>query len=208
MTQTIRTSGKKFENLQKKLKARNAAFRKLPRAMQRVAIAEDVIAQLRAKKFVAYSTYFGWGNIARNGHDGDDNISGIADANEAGVDLSACISQVTCSVCGIGSLFASAVLNANKLKLNLNTLGERAAEVEYLKRWFSEKQLDLVEAFFERWDEYDRVYKGIHIGSYVIRNSPIYREQDDTKRLKKIMENIISNNGKFDPFKGDHRIPS
>lgn len=201
MNQTILTSGKKFETLQKKLKARNAAFRKLPRALQRVAIAEDVIAQLRLKKFVAYSSYFSWGDRVKD----ESYVSGVRQAEEADLDLSACISQVQCSVCGIGSLFAGAVLNADKLKFN-DFFHGRGEEVKYLNHWFSTNQLDLVECFYERWDEYDRSYHNIKIEDSVIEGSQIFSEGNNTKRLKMIMQNIVSNGGKFDPFKGKHRI--
>ncbi len=206
MNQTILTSGKKFETLQKKLKARNAAFRKLPKAQQRVAIAEDVIAQLRLKKFVADSTYFSWGDRIEG-----TNVQGTWSAKEADLDLSVCISQVQCSVCGIGSLFAGAVLNADKLKLNDFT-GDRREEVEYLQRWFTKKQLDLVECFYERWDystRYDfNILQFDGEREIYLPHTPIFGTSDPTKRLKKIMENIVSNGGKFDPFKGKHGIKS
>ncbi len=194
--QKIKTQGKAFEALQKTLKKENAKFKKLTRAQQRVAIAEDVIAQVKAKKFIANSTYFDWAESV----DSDT----VENAKEAGLDLSECVSQVKCEVCGIGSLFMSGVRKADNLKINqFNTWDARSEAVEYLEKWFDSDQLDLVEDYYERNGGLvpDEWYV-----DYDDSCSPIYRQDDDDKRLMMIMANIASNNGKFDPKKGKYKI--
>jgi hypothetical protein len=198
--QKIKTSGKVFEALQKTLKKDNAKFKKLTRAKQRVAIAQDVIAQVRAKKFVADSTYFDWGAQGT-----EVLCNTLEEAEEAELDASECISQVKCSVCGIGSLFLSGIRKNDKLSINkfLNHDWEmRDMAVEYLGKWFDSNQLDLVEDFYERNGDQCDTDGWTHEES----SSPIYREDNNNKRLVMIMENIISNSGRFNPKKGEHKI--
>lgn len=199
----IQIQGKKATAISKLLKAKNKRFAKLTRKEQRLAIAEDVIAQIRAKKFVAASTYF---QLGKSTHAFDvfrtPDYENVEDAAEAGKDLSECIAQTGCTVCGIGSLFASAVLNNDRLKMSkVVDPGdpdydaaayidiERDLEVSYLKKWFDADQLGLIEYYFE------------HHGSC---HGPISDEDNNTKRLVMIMQNIVSNGGIFDPTKGRH----
>lgn len=197
-TITIQTSGKKFEALQKKLKLDNAKFKKLNKTEQRIAIAKDVIAQLKAEKFLAKSTYFGWGKAY-------DSYCDTSDAEEANLDLSECVSQVQCSVCGIGSLFVSAARKADALPLKkfLPDAGDRRFESKYLDKWFDSAQLDLVEAYYEQDPRLNA--ENDPFSSFHYSRSPIYRESNSTKRLTMIMENIVSNNGKFQPARGKHK---
>lgn len=200
----INLKTKQAETVRKQLAQKNKAFAKLPRNEQRIAIAKDVIAQIRAKKFVAASTYFQLGRsdaacdpYSTPEYDLSDNVNS---------DLSECVAKEGCTVCGIGSLFASAVLNNDKLKVkkvsyldeftweddivSLNI--ERDDEVHYLRKWFDADQLDLIERYFER-----------NYRSWTI-SSPILDEDDASKRLIMIMKNIVAN-GKFDPTKGPHK---
>ncbi len=207
--QKIKTSGKKFQDTQKKLKKANAAFLKLTPDEQRVTIAKDVLAQLRTGKFKAGHTYFSFGAGVEDGHDEievDD--ESYEAAVKAKIDMSSCISQVSCTVCGIGSLFASGVLKADKLKVNtfMGASDDRAAQVKYLKQWFTLKQLDLVECFFEQWGYDNRTTHSINLPDDVLDLSPIFQEGDNTERLKMIMQNIVSNNGRFDPFNGKYAV--
>ncbi len=174
-------------NIKRVLRARNAAFKKLTRPEQRVQIAKDVLAALATRRFVATSTYFDLPNEVQE-------ICNSDDGQTAKLDVSEVTSQVKCDVCGIGSLFVAAVERADKLKIN-DFMNEdtRDAEVNYLKRWFSDEMLDKVEDYFE-------------VGNGNLSSaSPIQRQEKRSKRMKMIMENIISNNGKFDPEKGSHK---
>jgi len=200
MTRNIVTSGPRFEAIQTALKRRNAKFRKLTRAQQRIAIAKDVIAQVKVGRFVPTSTYFEFNRSVDNEY--DDSVQNL--------DMSNCIAQASCQVCGIGSLFAGAVINADKLKLkDFNFGAERDNQVAYLKRWFTSKQLDLIETVFERWYEDtqgEHHSQQVAMPDIVLKHSPIFRTSSKKKRLLMIMENIISNKGTFDLFKGRHKI--
>jgi len=206
MTQAIKTSGKKFQDLQKKLKKDNAAFARLSPEEQRVTIAKDVLAQLRRGKFRAGHTYFEFGD--QGGWNNSVDSDSVDAAGREGIDMSCAIGQVECTVCGIGSLFAASVLKADNLKLKtfLRTNNERNAEVRYLRQWFTKKQLDLVECFFERWSAGARGDYQINLSDETLEESPIFTEMDDTERLRMIMHNIISNSGRFDPFNGKHAV--
>lgn len=199
MTQEIITEGSKFKKIQEKLKLENAKFKKLSKPEQRIAIAKDVIAQIKAKKFVAGHTYF---QLGKN----ELNPPQTYEAVEKKLQLGECIAQVGCEVCGIGSLFASAVLKNDKLKFE-DFYDVREQEVEYLGKWFSKKQLDLVEVYFEQDLEagYGADYRDTHSWEdEIFPDHPIVSEPDDDRRLIMIMENIVSNDGKFDPRKGKH----
>jgi len=200
-TKTIQTEGALRSTIQRRLKAKNKRFKALTKPKQRIAIARDVIAQLKAGKFSATSIYFDFGGPSEY-------VLGTSAAVEANMDMSECIAQTSCQVCGIGGLFASAVLNADHLPVADffdRDMPLRQFEVNYLKKWFSVNQLNLVECFFEKWDEYKRHDYRITIEDHVINTSPIFTEGNQNDCLTMIMQNIISNGGKFDPAKGRHR---
>lgn len=190
MSQIV-TRGKKFEALQKRLKAANKRFAKLSKSEQRVRIAKDVIAQLKTKEIVPRSQYFGVSDYAA-----------YEEAKKADLDMSECVSQVSCQVCGIGSLFVAAVKRADDLKISDFLGDDRALEVEYLKDWFNEEQLHLVEEYYERHDHWSPVEGE----SWVVMHPdhPITREMNPGKRMKMIMENVVSNSGRFIPTRGAH----
>lgn len=99
-------------------------------------------------------------------------------------------------------MFIAAVENADKLKIsNFNTRDTRDAEVEYLSTWFSKKQLDLVEQYYER---HTSEFRSAPEPDW--RRHPIFNEHESDKRMKMIMENIISNRGTFNPKRGKHSI--
>ena len=195
--QRIVTKGERLSKIRRQLKAANKRFKKLTRKEQRIAIAEDVIAQVKAKKFVAASTYFEIGNKPEfEGDTYPGEVAGIDNAVEAELSTGECIAQVGCMVCGIGSLFASAVMKHDKQTFDNNV--NRDVETDYLNRWFDDAQLDLIEAYYERQD-----YRMVGFG---YEDSPIYNEYDDNRRLIMIMENIVSNGGVFDQECGAHEI--
>jgi hypothetical protein len=195
LTNEVSTNPRRLEAVRKRLEKKNEEFRKLTKSEQRVQIAQDVIAQLKAKKLVAASTYLTpqVDDVNIDSPECDD-YPYIGD-----LDVSEVTSQVQCEVCGIGSLFVTAVERNDKLKVKKfinddgwgSAFSNREGQVEYLRRWFPEEMLDEIEAYFEDDTRHSA--------------SPIRREWDADKRLQMIMENIISNNGKFNPEKGDHR---
>jgi hypothetical protein len=211
------------------VKANNATFIKLTLPQQRVKIAEDVIAQIRSRKLVAKSRN-GYLNLPDavegqieeliNPQDEDDKADMLMEFENGGryehlkhllkpeafeevpkcelPDLSAITLQSKCIVCGIGSMFVSTVEKMDKLKITDSygaepDIRDRDTQVKYMRKWFSESQLRLIENYFEQFG----------IGSFW-EDSKIKSQSSDNKRLIMIMENIISNKGKFDPTKGKH----
>ena len=182
------------------MEKRNAAFAKLSLPEARVKIAEDVLVALMAKRFVARSTYF---SITQNIRTLKEEAArkytsayyeppALLVSGEC--QLSAVTLQVTCEVCGIGSLFVAAVERANNVSYDdMSSRTQRDYLVKYLDTWFTEDQLDLIEDYFENnFDNY-------------MKNAPWFNTPK-VKRMQMIMDNIISNNGMFLPWIGAHRI--
>ena len=232
LSKTIKTDPRTIARYNARVKANNEKFRKLSLREQRITIAKDVIAQLRAKKLIAKS---GNGYLvfddkveevleAQYGTDPElENFKEMFDEGsefekykhllkeeelakledkDAPPDLSAITMQTSCEVCGIGSMFVSTVEKCDKIKCLLgedgdeNDIREREVQMEYMRKWFDKEQLLEIEKYFEQ-----DVYGGDDSD-----DSPIVAQESDTKRLVMIMENIISNGGKFDPRSGKHRI--
>lgn len=179
-------TGKRVDSIKRAVARRNRKFNKMTDAEKRVAVAKDVIQQLVAEHFVATKgTYC---NLQLTGEQKEK-------AFEQTPDMSTLIEQVPeCNVCGIGALFASTVRMRNKVEF---TSVYRGTIHNYLDDLFTHSDLMQIEGYFER---------GSH-GNSPDWRAPINSERDDNKRLTMIMENIISNDGTFDPHKGAHRIP-
>ena len=189
------------------VKRRNEQFAKLSPSEKRVQIARDVIAQLASKKLIATA------GVWLTGTDGD-NLFDEKDV-ERNPELQEILSkQESCEGCALGGMFMCAVERHDKLKLtdlevvkdykqavkdigddaNLDS-GEASEDdaTHYLKKFFSEAQLNDIEAAFERGG-------GAKSGSNSAQNFAD-EVDDDGERMRLIMENIIVNKGKFVPSK-------
>ncbi len=98
-----------------------------------------------------------------------------------------------CQVCALGALFIASVDKFNKLDISSPQRHFSESLIrEHLAFAFSASQLQQIEWAFERWVE---------------RNQPELNEagmfakdeEDNTKRLEKICQNIIDNKGVFIP---------
>lgn len=190
-----------------KLKPGMKDITKMTKAEARVAIAKDVIKQIKAKKFVAEK-----GTYVRIDSMFDDDVREevLKDASDVR-DIVCNPKAGVCTVCAMGSLFLSTARLFDNLPIPkeeaydgdlLSGLpkpyveGENSAAPEGyqkspLKRYFSKLQLSLIEAAFEGWPTKD--------GQYIELNSI-----HDEDRLLEIMKNIVSNDGKFVPaYEGD-----
>lgn len=159
---SIAISGKKLTAVRRRLKAANARFKKLTKAQQRLAIAKDVIFQLKMREIKAGSTYLTAKTLYLNYDHPSEKLEGIETAEA--------LCQEQCTVCGIGSLFVAAVKKNDKLPLtdfltDVNVNDKRDAEVRYLSKWFDSEQLDQIEDYYER-----NVYAN---------HSPIIRQDND-----------------------------
>jgi hypothetical protein len=167
--------------LYKSIEKGNARFNKMTKMQKRVAIAEDVIASVRAFKFRAEpGTYFAMQN--------NDAITSDPQAIMQH-------EETVCNVCAIGAIFASKVKIGNKCTLNIDQkLGDRSI-IPNIKSIFSEKELRIIEAAFERNAQDSIVPDDIEekARKWHDKNHPM----DDDKRLIAIMKNIIKNKGTF-----------
>jgi hypothetical protein len=160
----------------------NIQFQKLTASEKRVAIAKDVIKQIRTKQVVVK---------AKNGY--------VCNLQSNHPELVRNV-QSNCEVCGIGSLIVS-LCKSFEPQITFDFAGERDgyyfldddAIRPQLEKYFSTKQLDLIEGAFEGYAPFLD-----DIG----RAAGLFGEQyeKDELRLIKIMENIIENNGCFIPI--------
>jgi hypothetical protein len=182
----------------KEIKNLNAEFKKATKAQKRVMIAQDVLAQLKAKRYVAESGC--WVQANYNSAVPLADIKYTDSVQELFVEKKI----ESCNVCALGGLFMSCTnFNNNTLLEDLDfassELGDLIEEVKLsnkLNKIFSVKQLKLIEVYFEGNDgyfyenrEYDTV-KAFYI-----------KYPSDKKRLQLIMENIVKNDGIFVPKK-------
>jgi hypothetical protein len=173
------------------LEKRNAAFHKLSKRQQRIAIAKDVLSQLRLRKYkVKTGVYFRSDVLSNYFFEG-----GVYMASpKPPMDLQTCLltKNPQCTVCALGSAFTS-----------LSRLGD---EVEFAQRErphaslfpiFGEKQVHLIETAFE----------GLEVSWYKLSQKQLRKaysffkkyEPSANKRLAAIFRNIIRNEGTFKP---------
>lgn len=180
--------------------ARNAKFLKLSPEKQRVAIAQDVIKQLEAEKYLAGSTYF-QPRVSLDWSKGE-----LAEAIEK--------PGAACKVCGIGALMVSACRFVDKLTVREADLNTRYEIHDYLDKYFSSEQLTLIEYYFEASNKQfadmieDRVPEVCREQFEACAfekprdNHPIVNAPTRRSALRRIMENIVSNKGTFSPNRG------
>jgi hypothetical protein len=189
-----------------------AQFKKLPRAVQRVKIAEDVIASIVGKKLIAErTTYVESYDAARF----NKRLCKLPVASPAGKKA---IASLHCHVCAKGALFVSTLMATNNATVaqTLNPAyfgGNEGTNAGLTKRMtqdrlWSSRQLDLMEAAFE---------------GELILSSRLYRKKNKTEsdklditdaqdffandlddytaeeRLVALMLNVINNKGTFIP---------
>jgi len=215
----METSGAVIEELKRRLRAKNRAFAKLTPARQRVAIARDVLAMLKQEKIEAGSTYFS-----------SEEVSGVVSMESRALDAAVVTEQATCRVCGIGGIFLGAIRNADQMPFgefrSMIGFGEcstrtRAAMVRYLRSWWSPSELTLIEHYFEgrypitlvKRDGTRYPNPSPILADPKSRHKPLYGDgyswssPKANDRLTMIMENIISNRGRFNPRRGKHSHP-
>jgi hypothetical protein len=197
---------KTVEKINKVLLKSNAAFKKATKAEKRVMIAKDVLAQIKANRYIAESGTW---------VDANWNIRNEIDGTESVQKLFADRTIETCNVCALGSLFMSCTnLNNNTCVSDINyggegtEIGERIEEGDTLSnglnKIFSKKQLQLIEVYFEKGDGWfgEDGYTGNYIGEDS-RHVEYFNDAypDDEDRLVEIMKNIVANDGTFVPSK-------
>lgn len=187
----------------------NAKFEALSRPEKRVAIARDVLAQIRLKKLIP--TYGYW----LTGPDQDDLFTEKDIKNNS--ELQEVLGKTKeCEGCALGGMFMCAVRAADKLKLGdldgvkdflsdqeedpeaypnrsaEHTVVQMSDTFRYLEKFFSRSQLEMIEAAFES--------NGGTFHDAAGREFAIDADEP-TDRMRLIMENIVVNKGTFRPEK-------
>jgi hypothetical protein len=186
---------------------RNARFTGLTPAEQRIAIAKDVLNQLKQRKLRAnagrYLAYAGVDHDSAKEHE-----LMLRPAQEALDNLP------TCKVCALGAAFVVAgqlfdQLPDERAGVVLGCATDGGCEDGYLNRFFSQEQLGMIEAAFERdRSHYNRrmavVHRMVEDGSWYDQRATDARDFGlrydlDGNRMRAIFLNIVGNEGTFRP---------
>ena len=192
----------KIDKINAAIEKTNSNFRKATKAQKRVLIAQDVLAQIKVKRYVPESGVCVRAHFSVNA----ENVF-----HESVQKLFAEKVITTCNVCALGGMFMSCT------NLNNNTTVEQlesenlTESVDYgiklsngLNQIFSKKQLILVETYFENGNGWfgENGHTGSTAGEDQDHVEAFYdKYPDDDDRLKDIMKNIIANDGTFVPSK-------
>lgn len=197
----------KAQKLKREIARRNRAFEKAAPAERRVLIAQDVIAQIKAKRFEAEPGTWTDMRIPKTSR-----IDLDASFQETFLDNSG----VTCQCCAVGSLFLGCTLFTNKI--DNNEVGDNWALGDQLfgghkfgngfEKLFSRKQLGLIETAFEgttgffQEDDFSKT-AAVRVSEQEITAAQEFNSRyghaAPEKRLIAIMENIIQHKGAFKP---------
>lgn len=177
-----------LETLNKFTEEKNKTFAKMNKFEKRVALAKDVLASLKAKRYIAEAgTYV---SIYEKGEYKDISSVNISELNNTGVE---------CTVCAIGSLFLSNKKQQAGKKL---TDADGSIMSKSLRGIFTEKEMRMLEYMFEG-EDVGNLFHGVKttlakdMDSFYEKYNPHGNSDYDEKTLKAIMNNIIRNNGNF-----------
>jgi hypothetical protein len=181
----------------KEINKLNEEFKKATKAQKRVMIAKDVLAQIKAERY--FPERGKW--VRPFWSDDQKSIDIKLDPNSSIKDAFKSKAINSCKVCALGGLFMSCTnLNNNTTVGDMKTeyyIGEFVNDdvkiSNGLNRIFTQKQLILIESYFEGSQGY---FKGDNEKTLVFLES-----YNDDERLEMIMQNIIDNDGTFKPKK-------
>jgi hypothetical protein len=204
---TVAKAKKLVQNQNRRTRQSNARFEALSHAEKRVAIARDVLAQIATKRLVPAN------RIWLAGKD-NSNLFSKKDLEKNPEFQKILSTKKECTGCALGGLFMCAVEVADKLKLSeLRKVKDYQEEMldptnddkrytrmdgfiqgddafKYLRRFFSQEQLDAIESAFER---------GVGASTDMEAAGFAPDEYKPAERMKLIMQNIILHKGKFVP---------
>lgn len=173
--------------LDTKLTKLNAAYRAATPAQRRVMIAQDALAQLKAKRFRSQRGC--WTEVELRGGESPDPCEPLQPLLHK--------ATTRCHCCGAGAIFLSYVRLNNQAS---DTSGHSFYDIQWATKW-PDDNLRLIEMAFE-------------FGRGGIRDTGCFRlekaaaainftasHEDDDQRLMSILTNIIANKGTFNPMK-------
>lgn len=198
---------KQVDSHNKRVTRDNKWFAKLSAPRKRVAIARDVLTQLKSGRLNATSGVW----LADTHSD-----SLVYDAQDVkNKELQSILKDMKqCNGCALGGMFMCAVERANKIKVKnldefeedyvgdygMQCAGSDRVDIQgedtmkYLSKWFDRGQLELIETAFERGEG---GYEGGPDAAAFCNDV-----EEPAERMKLIMQNIIVNRGTFDPYTG------
>lgn len=172
----------------KRIEKQNAAFHRLSNKRQRIAIAKDVLEQIRLKTYVAVpGTYVDSETLS--------DLADKADMDSEDFDLQKALlgNAPECEVCGLGAAFCSMARLGDKVSFEVAD-----APHESLTPIFGLQQVSLIEYTFEGGDagggEENLSGEEIQAARRFYRKYP-----KADKRLAAIFRNIVKNDGTFKP---------
>lgn len=219
VSKTKKTSLKKAVTAHNKaVNKSNKAFEKMSPVEKRMQIARDVLFQLDSGKLIAAHRLWLGANES-------DDVSFISDNEiKKNVELQDILSKrKECYGCALGGMFMCAVERANKLKVNKLSLNTNTSKntihgndvFSYMKKFFSNKQLFLIEIAFEGGDgacytngdssitTNDDHLLSVNMDDYEGSDASRFVSyvEDPSEKMRLIMENIVANKGTFRPNK-------
>lgn len=188
--------GKMFVFDAKRIEKQNAAFHKMSNKKQRMAIAKDVLAQLKLKKYVASPGHYVYSSKLNELENLHNTANYRADDMVQAFDFQKAllVNAPECNVCGLGAAFCSMA----RLGDDLTT--DDANDIhEVLSPIFGRTQVALIEYAFEGWDVNGDASENL-TDHQMDKCTHFYgKHSNDDKRLGAIFKNVIKNNGKFKP---------
>lgn len=188
-----------------KAKTQSKPFSRLSAAAKRIAIAEDILKQIKAEQYtIRQGTWLDVDPIVPPPEVSQENkakeVQHALLGGKRTIELET--QPATCTCCAVGAACASAIRLFNKHELAGSIedgfeIYNYEGGVEILKKYFPVAQIDLMEAAFEqRTDGHhdsagdDALDRAVLFGKKYARSN---------KRLQAICRNIIKNGGTFKP---------
>ena len=163
-----------------------------------VQIAKDVLANIKAKKIIGSTgSYIGEKLVNA--------INYAADNSTNLVELKSVLNKTMtkgagCEVCALGSMFVSLIDKKNSCKISDAYDLARDSEIfdNRLLTAFSNDELNIIETAFEG-SGFDQCCFDSQENEQIARIAGMWGDEieNDTERLKAIMENIVKNKGEF-----------
>ncbi len=157
---------------------------KMSKKEMRIAIAEDLLKQLRKRKTMAVTQGIYCDVVDLDTLCLDNNLN-RGDSAQPHIDKI----QGSCTVCALGGMLLSHIRLFNKVDIGQLTHVGGYDIKGYLLDYFSKTQLSLIEGVFERWHGGDKAAACAFARKY----------RGDKQRLIAIMKNIVKNEGIFKP---------
>jgi len=196
---------KKVKKAAKQVKESNAAFKKMTADEKRVAIAKDVLAQIRQDKIVcAEGTYFDAPNKRHS------DLCNSIRTSEPDTELRDVLKNFpSCQVCARGAIFLSALKVFNNFAVqdipHWKTRSVAPIDTESVfkvgRRFFTTRQIAAIELAFEGDSDYLSAHEQDFLSDKEKEACELFynSRQGAENRMVDIMKNIVKNKGKFIP---------